>query len=89
MSRILLALTVLFCVIGSGYGLKCWSTNGQSRAMRDTLVINEQTCGDQAKSCFRKWWKVVKWGDIYYELGCSNTAAKAETMNDAVIKALH
>ena len=36
------------------------------------------------KSCFSQAYKVVNWGDVYYNLGCSSQAAKAEVKMDKV-----
>ena len=45
-----------------------------------------QTCtSPNDKSCMKKWWKVVKWGDIYYNVGCSSNDPKAEVITDKVI----
>ena len=30
------------------------------------------------KSCSKEWYKVVSWGDYYYNLDCSTTEPKAE-----------
>ena len=30
------------------------------------------------KSCSKEWYKVVSWGDYYYNLGCSSNEPKAE-----------
>ena len=36
------------------------------------------------KSCSKEWYKVVGWGDVYYNLGCSDNDPKAEMKEDRV-----
>ena len=43
-------------------------------------MISPLVCPSSAnKSCSKEWYKVVSWGDIYYNLGCSSQDPKAET----------
>merc|ERR1712186_82114 len=52
---------------------------------RDGGIINiiiMNTCNSTHQtSCFKRWYKVVGWGDYYYALGCSDLAAAGEVEN--------
>ena len=44
-------------------------------------------CSSSAnKSCSKEWYKVVSWGDYYYNLGCSSNEPKAEMEEKRVNK---
>merc|ERR1712061_33123 len=71
-----IALALLCCLLGPSLALDCWSTRTTAsqevefKAMRDTNVINMETCNSTHQtSCFKRWYKVVGWGDYYYALG--------------------
>ena len=83
-----ISLALLCCLLGPSLALDCWSTRTTTsqevefKAMRDTNVINMETCNSTHQtSCFKRWYKVVGWGDYYYALGCSDLAAAGEVEN--------
>ena len=48
------------------------------------VVLMKNCTSPDDKSCFSQAYKVVHWGDVYYNLGCSSAAAKAEVKMDKV-----
>ena len=81
----IISLALLCSLLGSSLALDCWSTRTTAsqevefKAMRDTNVINMERCNSTHEtSCFKRWYKVVGWGDYYYALGCSDQAAAGE-----------
>jgi len=82
MNNFYISCVILSTVLGVSYGLSCWNTNGY-QAMRNTNVVLMKNCtSPDDKSCFSQAYKVVNWGDVYYNLGCSSQAAKAEVKMD-------
>merc|ERR1712037_751016 len=85
--RVLLLLAALAT---AAHSLKCWQTGDsvtdmtplslpKATSLRSAAVpIVEMTCANTADTCMRKWWTVAKVSDVYYSLGCSNQAVKAE-----------
>merc|ERR1711949_59221 len=87
----IISLALLCSLLGSSLALDCWSTRTTAsqevefKAMRDTNVINMERCNSTHEtSCFKRWYKVVGWGDYYYALGCSDKAAAGEVETSKV-----
>merc|ERR1712130_1013138 len=85
--RVLLLLAALTT---AAHSLKCWQTGDsvsdmtplslpKATSLRSSAVpIVEVECSGSSDTCMRKWWTVAKVSDIYYSLGCSSQAVKAE-----------
>merc|ERR1712106_234290 len=78
-------MLVCSLAVSPAWCLVCWHTSSDSTAaaeytsLRNSMVpVVEKTCSDTEVSCSREWYTVGKVSDVFYKLGCSTMAAKAE-----------